>query len=257
MKVVLLCAGYGTRLYPLTENQPKPLLPIGGKPIVDHLLEKIEKLPGVDQVFLVTNDRFHSHFETWAGKKRFLQKLEVVNDGTRTNETRLGAIGDLRFVLKKFRIQDDIVLLAGDNLFLSELEGFHSFAESHRPHTSLAVVDVRDLGLARQYGIVQTRSDGQITAFFEKPEKPPATLASTGGYWFARESLDLLDRYASEGHNADRIGDFIAWLVKVDRVYAYPLEGKWYDIGDLRSYREADRRFREIQTRDSQKKGRN
>jgi len=257
MKAVLLCAGYGTRLYPLTENQPKPLLSVGGKPIVEHLLEKIEKLAGVDQVFLVTNDRFYSHFETWTAKKRFPWKLEVVNDGSQTNGTRLGAIGDLHFVLTKFRIRDDIGLFAGDNLFLSELRGFHSFAQFHRPHTSVAVIDVGDRDLARQYGIVQIKKDGEIAAFFEKPEDPPATLASTGGYWFARESLDLLDRYASEGHNADRIGDFIAWLVKVDRVYAYPLEGKWYDIGDLRSYREADRHFREIQTRDSQKKGRN
>ncbi len=257
MKAVLLCAGYGTRLYPLTEHQPKPLLLIGGKPMVEHLLEKIEKLVGVEQVFLVTNDRFYSHFEAWAGKKRFPWKLEVVNDGSQTNETRLGAIGDLHFVLKKFQIRDDIGLFAGDNLFLSELKGFQSFAESHRPHTSLAVIDVGDRSLARQYGIVQAQTDGQIKAFFEKPEDPPATLASTGGYWFARESLDLLDRYASEGHNADRIGDFIAWLVKVDRVYAYLLEGKWYDIGDLRSYREADRHFREIQTQDFQKKGRN
>ncbi len=244
MKVVLLCAGYGTRLYPLTENKPKPLLPIGDKPMAEHLLEKIERLPEVEQVFVVTNDRFHTHFKEWGAAKRFKWKLEIVNDGTKTNETRLGSIGDLRFVIQKFKIRDDIGLFAGDNLFLGELDGFLSFAQSHRPHTSLAVVDVGDRKLARQYGIVQTEGDGRIKAFLEKPENPPTTLASTGGYWFARESLDLLDRYASEGHNADRLGDYIAWLVKVDRVYAYPLEGKWYDIGDLRSYHEADRYFR-------------
>lgn len=257
MKVVLLCAGYGTRLHPLTKNQPKPLLPIGGRPIVEHLLERIGKIAGVDGVFLVTNDRFRSHFKTWAAGRRFPWRFEVVNDGTRTNESRLGAIGDLRFVLQKFEIRDDICLFAGDNLFLTELTDFGSFAASHRPHTSLAVIDVGDRTLARQYGIVQMHPDGRIVAFFEKPEEPPATLASTGAYWFARERLDLLDSYAAEGHNADRIGDFITWLVKVDRVYAFPLEGKWYDIGDLCSYQDADRHVRKMQARSLQKKGRN
>lgn len=255
MKGILLCAGYGTRLHPLTENQPKPLLPVGGKPILEHLLEKMEGLSGLDEVFIVSNERFFQHFQAWAGTKQFPWRVEVVNDGTRTNESRLGAVGDLRFVVQKYRLTDDLLLFAGDNLFLCNLQPFVSFAEAHRPSASLAVIDVKERDLARQYGIVKTEREGKITEFFEKPADPPSTLASTGGYWFAGERLDLLDRYISEGHNADRLGDYIAWLAKVDRVYAFPLAGKWYDIGDLRSYHEADRHLREERARGVQKKG--
>lgn len=241
MKVVLLCAGYATRLYPLTENQPKPLLPVGGKPILEHLLEQLKVLPSIQQVFVVTNDRFFSHFQNWAVKKRYPWKVEVVNDGTKTNEERLGAIGDLALVLRQFRIRDDLAVFAGDNLFGSDLKGFISFAHSHRPHTSIGVVDVGQRERARQYGIVRVDSGNRIVEFLEKPHDPPSTLASTGAYWFDRKNRDLLDRYIREDHNADRPGDYIRWLVEVDRVFAYPFKGSWFDIGSLDSYQEADR----------------
>lgn len=248
MKAILLCAGYGTRLYPLTQNQPKPLLPVGGRPILEHLLEKVKGIPGVDRVFVVTNDRFYPHFTRWAAAQHYPWKIEVAGDGTRTNETRLGAVGDLRFVTQKFRIHDDLGVFAGDNLFLSDLNEFFSFAVSHRPHASLGVVDVENRDRARQYGIVEITPEGQITRFLEKPEEPPSTLASTGVYWLAQESLEFLDRYIREGHNADRLGDYIGWLVKVDRVFARLLKGKWFDIGDLDSYREADQLFWRVRT---------
>ena len=241
MKAIFLCAGYATRLYPLTQNQPKPLLPVGGKPILDYLLEKVGKIQSIDKVFLVTNDKFYPHFRRWASGKARREKIEVVNDGTRTNETRLGAIGDLRWVIQKFNLREDLGVFAGDNLLLSDLRDFLAFAQSHRPHTSLGITDVQREELAGRYGIVQLERDGRIRQFFEKPKVPPSTLASTGIYWFAKESLDFLDRYITEGHNADRPGDYIQWLVEVDRVYAYPFEGEWFDIGDLESYREADR----------------
>ena len=244
MKVVLLCAGYGTRLRPLTENQPKPLLSVAGRPLLDHLLRKIEEIPSVDRVFVVTNGRFHSHFSEWLAKKQTpADGIELVNDGTRTEEERLGAIGDLGLIRRKFEIQDDLAVLAGDNLFDFSLKDFFRFAESRRPHVSLGVVDVRDRERASRYGIVRIGQDGKIAEFVEKPKAPPSTLASTGIYWFARESLDLLDRYIRESDNADRIGDFIHWLVKEDAVYAYPFEGKWLDIGDFDTYREAERLF--------------
>lgn len=248
MKAVLLCAGYATRLYPLTKNQPKPLLPVGGKPILDYLLEKIERVQSVDQVFVVTNDRFYPHFEAWAKTKRWPWKIEVVNDGTSTNETRLGAIGDLTLVVKKFWLRDDLGVFSGDNLFLSGLKSFIAFAESHRPHASLGVVDVGDRERARQYGIVRVDGEKKIVEFLEKPKEPPSTLASTGAYWFPQENLNFLDRYIHEGHNADRPGDYISWLVKVDHVFAYPFEEKWFDIGDLNSYREADRVLQQMKT---------
>jgi len=246
VKAVFLCAGYATRLYPLTQDQPKSLLPVGGKPILDYLLEKVEQIGSMDQVFVVTNDRFYPHLKRWASGKASTEKIEVVNDGTRTNETRLGAVGDLRWVIQKFNLREDVGVFAGDNLLLSDLRDFFAFAESHRPHPSLGITDVERKDLATRYGIVEIDRNKRIVQFLEKPKEPPSTLASTGIYWFAKEGLDFLDRYIAEGHNADRPGDYIRWLVNVDRVYAYPFEGRWFDIGDLESYREADRYLREM-----------
>ena len=255
MKAVFLCGGYATRLYPLTRNQPKPLLPVGGRPILDYLLEKIEEIPAIDQVFVVTNDRFYPHFKQWSGKKRPSPKIEVVNDGTKTNETRLGAIGDLVFTIRKFKIRDDLAVFAGDNLFQFDLGSFFDFAESHRPHLSLGIVDVKNRDRARSYGIVRLNGKNQILEFHEKPKDPPSTLASTGVYWLAEEGLDFLDRYIGEGHNADRLGDYVSWLVKTDRVFAYPFQGRWFDIGDLNSYREAEELFSAGQNQSRGKKG--
>jgi glucose-1-phosphate thymidylyltransferase len=242
MKAVLLCAGYATRLYPLTQNQPKPLLPVAGRPIVEYLLERLEELGTVDQVLVVANDRFYPHFQAWAEKARYSWKTEVLNDGTTANENRLGAIGDLRFAIQKFRLADDLAVFAGDNLFSFELREFLEFAGSHRPHPSIGVVDVKK-EFAQKYGIVRMAEGGRVTEFLEKPKAPPTTLASTGIYWFPKESLELLDRYVREGHNPDRPGDYIAWLTKVDRVFAYRFKGVWFDIGDIDSYREAERIF--------------
>jgi len=257
MKAILLCAGYATRLYPLTKNHPKPLLPLAGRPILDYLLDKLKDIRSIDQVIAVTNERFLSHFQDWAGAKKDPWKIDVVSDGTSSNETRLGAIGDLSFVVKKFQLRDDLGIFAGDNLFMANLKGFLNFAESNRPHSSLGIVDVKKRELAPRYGIVRINSNHQIIEFVEKPAGPPSTLASTGVYWFAKESLNFLDRYIREGHNADRPGDYIRWLVEVDRVFAHRFEGHWYDIGDLDSYREAEQLVQQQESTPQKRKERN
>ncbi len=242
MKAVLLCAGYGTRLYPLTKNQPKPLLPVGGKPMLDYILDKVKEIPEVDKVYAVTNDKFSSHFSAWA-KERTKPGLEIeaVNDGTKSENERLGAIGDLSFLVKKFHIEEDLGVFAGDNLFDFDLADFVRIALSHRPYASLGVVDLKETKLASQYGIVRLDEEGRVLEFLEKPKEPPSTLASTGIYWIPREGIDFLDRYVKEGHNADRLGDYMTWLVRTNRLYAHRFEGEWLDIGDLDSYRKADR----------------
>jgi len=124
MKVLFLCAGYATRLYPLTLDKPKPLLPVGGKPILDYLLEKVEKIPEVDEVYVVTNQKFASNFENWAAKKKLRFQVRVFNDRTLTNETRLGAVGDMQFVIEEAKLNDDLLVIAGDNLFEFDLNDF-------------------------------------------------------------------------------------------------------------------------------------
>ena len=255
MKVVLLCAGYGTRLRPLTRNQPKPLLPVGGRPILNHLLEKIKVLPAVDEIFVVTNDFFFSHFEKWAKGVNVTAPIVLVNDGTRTNKSRLGAIGDLGLVFKKHPFSEDVLVLAGDNLFDFSLVDFEKFAAAHRPFASLGVVDIGNRERAKRYGVVDRDPGGKIREFFEKPEDPPSTLVSTGIYWFPREKRVLLDRYIRQSHNADRLGDYIHWLLEVDQVFAYGFKGRWLDIGNLDTYREAERLFKIKNPPPPQKKG--
>lgn len=179
MKAVLLCAGYATRLYPLTRDFPKPLLPIGGRPILEWILSRVGEIDGVGTVYLVTNHRFAKHFEAWRQKACTPWPVEVVDDQTDTNETRLGAIGDLKYVLREKKIAaEDLLVIAGDNFFDFDLKPFVAYGRSKRPHAAIAVTDVRDRGLARRYGIVSLAAGGRVNAFYEKPAEPPTTLAS-------------------------------------------------------------------------------
>ena len=244
--VILLCAGYATRLYPLTENQPKPLLPVGDHPILEWILKRLEDVRDIGSVWIVSNHRFASHFGEWLKNARYPWPIGVVDDRTTTNENRLGAIGDLRFVLKEKKISGkDLLVIAGDNLFDFDLREFVRFAGAKRPHGAIAIYDVKDRELAKQYGLVRVEADGRIAEFYEKPQDPPTTLASCGLYWLPAESLLLLDRYIADGHNADQPGHYMRWLAQTDGLFAIPLEGRWYDIGDHASYEKANAIFRD------------
>lgn len=241
MKVIILCAGYATRLYPLTENQPKPLLLVGKKPILEWILERVQKVQGVEGVFIVSNQKFSGHFETWAKNASSPWPVEVVNDHTTSNETRLGAIGDLAHVIKTRKIDPcDLMVIAGDNFFDFDLVSFTDFGQKKRPHGVIAVYDVKDKELAKRYGLVRTAADGKILDFQEKPEKPNTTLASSGIYWLPKDIWGLLDRYISSGHNTDQPGHYMRWLAENSGLFACSLKGKWLDIGDLASYQKAN-----------------
>ncbi|MBI1977316.1 MAG: nucleotidyltransferase family protein, partial [Candidatus Omnitrophica bacterium] len=229
MRVVFLCAGYGTRLYPLTENQPKPLLNIGGKALLTHILHKIEKLSLVDSVTLVTNNRFYGHFCDWQKSVTTDLSVFVMNDGTNDPEHRLGAIQDLRLSLSQTKMSSDVLVIAGDNLFDASLNSFVSFAREKKPGASIGVYDVKDRGLAQKYGLIKADSSGRITAFFEKPKDPPTTLASMGVYYFPEETLPLIDRYLEANRNPDAPGYYISWLSKETDVFACPFPGAWFD----------------------------
>ena len=188
MKVVILCAGYATRLYPLTENMPKPLLPVGNRPILEWILERVQKVQGVQAVYLVSNQKFAGHFETWAAKMKYPWPVEVVNDHTASNETRLGAIGDLAYVIKTKKVSPcDLLVIAGDNFFDFDLASFVHFGTKKRPHGVIAAYDVGDKELAKRYGLVSVDVQGKILEFQEKPLQPTTTLASSGIYWLPQE----------------------------------------------------------------------
>ncbi|MEI7750578.1 MAG: nucleotidyltransferase family protein [Candidatus Omnitrophota bacterium] len=241
LKVIVLCAGYATRLYPLTENMPKPLLPVGNKPILEWILERVQKVQGVEAVYLVSNHKFAGHFEAWTAKVKYPWPVEVVNDHTTSNETRLGAIGDLAYVIKTKKVDPcDLLVIAGDNFFDFDLASFVDFGKKKRPHGIIAVYDVGDKELAKRYGLVRTDSEGKILEFQEKPPQPTTTLASSGIYWLPKETWSLLDRYIASGHNTDQPGHYMRWLAETSGLFAFSLKGKWLDIGDLASYQKAN-----------------
>jgi glucose-1-phosphate thymidylyltransferase len=240
VKALILAAGYATRLRPLTDTIPKQLLPVGGRPMVDWILDKIDDA-GIEDVHLVTNGRFAADFERWAVGKNVV----VHDDSTTTNETRLGAIGNIRFVQQRTDLDDDLLVIAGDNLFDFALADFIDYWRGKPGASAVAVCDVGTRELAQKYGIVEVDEDERIISFVEKPEEPQSTLAATATYLYAREHARLVDTYLDEGNPPDQPGNFIAWLQQREPVYAYAFAGGWYDIGDPDQLLKADNRLRE------------
>jgi glucose-1-phosphate thymidylyltransferase len=241
MKAIILAAGYATRLYPLTLNTPKPLLAVAGKPIVEHIIEKISVLPDISNIYIITNRKFHPHFLEWLSKYDAKMPVEIINDGTMSNDDRLGAIGDIDFAVIWKGIDDDLLAVAGDNLFDFSLSEANSFFRKRRSDT-IVVYDVKDKELASQYGIVGT-NEGKIIDFEEKPKSPKSTLASTGIYFFRKQTLDLIRKYIEQGNNPDKTGSFIEWLYKREEVYTYSTDKNWYDIGTHDQLKIADKNY--------------
>jgi glucose-1-phosphate thymidylyltransferase len=234
VKALILAAGYATRLRPLTDSIAKPLLPVGGRPMVDWILDGIRET-SADEVHLVTNARFAADFERWAEEKG----VHVHNDGTTSNEDRLGAIGDIDFV----GLEDDLLAIASDNLFDYSLADYEAYWRS-KGGSCVAVHDVGDRELAKKYGIVDVDGDDRITNFVEKPENPPTTLCATATYLYKRDDAARVKTYLAEGNPPDQPGNFVAWLHARAPVYAYRFPGEWYDIGDREQLLEADNRMR-------------
>jgi glucose-1-phosphate thymidylyltransferase len=241
VKALILAAGYATRLRPLTDSVPKQLLPVGGRPMVDWILDKIREA-GIADVHLVTNGRFAADFARWGDAAG----VHVHDDGTTSNETRLGAIGDIRFVQEHTNFDDDLLVIAGDNLFDDSLAEYIRFWSEKQGASAVAVYDVGDRELAKQYGIVDVDADDRIVGFIEKPAEPPSTLSATATYLYARRHAALVSSYLDEGNPPDQPGHFIGWLYQREPVYAYRLTGGWYDVGDPAQLLEADNRLRAL-----------
>lgn len=246
MKTVILCAGFATRLYPLTKDRPKPLLSVGSKPLLDHLVEKLELISEIDEVVIITNARFKQHFLDWQKQVRFRPAIKVVNDSSMSNDDRLGAIRDLQLAVKEAQINEDVIVLAGDNLFDFPLRPFVDAALKHRPDITVGAVNLENPALvAKKYGVLQTDKAGKVVLFLEKPADPPCAQVSMGLYFFPKAKLARIDEYLMNRENPDAPGYFITWLLEHDTVRAYPFKnGIWYDIGDLNSYESANNLFK-------------
>jgi glucose-1-phosphate thymidylyltransferase len=241
VKALILAAGYATRLRPLTDTWAKELLPVGGRPIIDSIVAGIDEVADIDEVHVVTNETKAPAFVRWAEGR----EITVHDDGTSSNDDRLGAVGDLRFVIERAAIDDDLLVIAGDNLFDFSLVELVAFWRGKGARASaLAVRDVGSVDLARRYGIVALDADDRVVEFVEKPEDPPSTLAATATYLFSREHVRLVGPYLDAGQPHDQPGRYVAWLQEREPVYGWQFEGGWYDIGDHEQLLEADNRLR-------------
>lgn len=245
MKVIILAAGYATRLYPLTLTQPKPLLGVAGKPMVDYVLDNLATLPGLDRVYIVTNAKFAENFERWAENYRATKaklNFTIFNDGSTDDSNKLGAIGDLNLILDREQIDDDVVVVAGDNLFSQTLEAFGTFClEKNQP--VLGIYDVGSLDQARKYGVVDVDENGRIVSFEEKPQHPASSQIGIALYYYPKAVLPMVRQYVAEGNNPDQPGRLIQWLYPRTPVYTWNVPGLWFDIGSKETLEEANRIF--------------
>jgi glucose-1-phosphate thymidylyltransferase len=245
VKAIILAGGYATRLRPLTDDLSKCLLPVGGRPMLDWILDRVEQVEEIDEVHVVTNQRFAQDFEHWA---MFKPGVTVHDDGTTSNEDRLGAIGDIAFTLEQAGIvDDDVIVIAGDNLFDYDLQSYVDFWRGKGVASAVAIRDVGDLRLASQYGVVALDDDDRVIEFVEKPAHPTSTLCATATYIYHREHVPLVGRYLAEGNPPDQSGSFFEWLRAREPVYGYWFTGVWLDIGDKEQLLAADNILRRAQ----------
>lgn len=231
MKCIIVAAGYATRLYPLTENFPKPLLEVQGKPILDWLIEDIED--DIEEFVVVTNHKFYEHFLNWAKNK----KVRVIDDGTLTNETRLGAVKDIELAAKD--IDTDCLVMAGDNILDFSLEGFIEYAK--KKNTSCVMChEENNLKALQKTAVITTDENDLITSYEEKPVEPKGNLAVPPFYFYKANDLKRISEALEEGCAYDAPGSFAAWLSHKTNMHAYKMPGKRYDIGDLNSYKQAN-----------------
>jgi len=243
MTTIILAAGYGTRLYPLTLNKPKALLKVGNRTILDRLLGEIARIEKAGKVYIVTNEKFYKSFEDWKEKSTYPLKIEVINDGTKSNETRLGAIGDIGLVMNEKQVKGDVLITGSDNLFEFDLKDFADFGLAKKPFSSIALFDVKDKVLAKNYGICSLDKEGRVIDFAEKPASPASTLAATALYFIPGEKTSKVQLYMKSGLPKDAPGNLMKWLAETDKLFGYVTKDKWYDIGDKESLEKADLDF--------------
>ena len=249
MNAVILAGGFGTRLYPLTKYRPKALLEIGGRPILDYLIEKLEVCPVIKKITLVTNGRFAVDFREWVKKRETpcRNAIQIVENHIYEPERKSGAVSDLRLGIQaEPGYLDGFMVLCADNYFDFPLSHFiNLYCAGHRETAFVGVYDVKDVLAAAQYGVVAVDHDtGLITDFQEKPENPRSSRVSIGVYYLPNKfQLRLYEYLELEQLNSDKIGDFFAWLSKREDLYGIDFDGTWFDIGTVESYEKARRHF--------------
>ena len=243
MKCLILAAGYATRLYPLTENFPKPLLFAGGKAILDWLIDDIDTLGAVDEYVVISNAKYYRHFLEWASSRS--QKISVVNDGTETNETRLGAVCDIAFAIDSLKLDDDMLVIAGDNLLDFSLTDFIKYALSKKKSSIMRYHESSKAKLSKS-GVVVVDANDRVTEMQEKPENPRSEWCAPPFYYYTASDSKKIAEAISDGCKTDAPGSFISWLCQRSEVYAMQMPGSRYDIGNIESYERVKAIYRGI-----------
>lgn len=253
MIALILAAGYATRLYPLTINTPKPLLPVGPKAMIDYIVDEIETIPDVSKIIVVTNHRFADKFDVWAKDRTAadaatgatLPTIEVIDDGTTDDTNKLGAIGDIQFVIDKFSIDDDLMIIAGDNLFTYKLKDMYDFFMERRKDT-LVAIRVDDVEQLKKLAVATLDEDNKVIHLAEKPSLPRSTVAIYATYFYLKETLPMIRQYLDEGNTPDAPGHFPSWLYTRKDVVAFRAPGTCIDIGTPENYKDVCDNYQEI-----------
>lgn len=240
MKCLILAAGYATRLYPLTENFPKPLLKVQDKTILDWLVDDIDGAGLVDEYIVISNHKFARHFQEWAAGKR--QKITVVDDGTSTNETRLGAVCDIRFAVDSLGLTGDMLVIAGDNVLDFSLQHFVRYADRKRTSCVMRFEELSDERL-HKCGVLEIDDSDRIMSMEEKPAQPKSHWVCPPFYYYTAEDAARIPAAIADGCGTDAPGSFIAWLCRHTSVHAMEMPGRRYDIGNLQSYKEVQNQY--------------
>ncbi len=241
MKAIILAGGFGRRLWPLTKDTPKPLLTVAGKPMIEHVIDKVLGIDEVDRIYISINRKFEPHFSEWIDGKTFPKQTEIFTENSMSEKDKLGAVGALGVLLKENNIDDDILVVAGDNLFDFSI---NNFVSSHNGVPMIALYDMQNKEKIRnKYGVVKLDDNSVVKEFHEKPEDPVSTLISTGCYFFPRDSVNMIHQYLSEGKNPDAPGFFISWLSSQQKVegFVFDSNNRWFDIGSVESYEAANK----------------
>ena len=244
MKALILAAGYATRLYPLTREYPKPLLEIKGRPIINYIIDKLSSVSAIDEIYVVTNSKFIRIFRKWAKTIKSPKKIVLVDDLTKNNQDRLGAIGDINFTISKKKIRNDLLVIGGDNLFSGSLSGFLSSARKNTPAVNIGLYRLRQKKDASRYGVVKLDKHKRVISFEEKPKRPQSSLVAMCLYVIPKDCLGLIKEYIQGKKNKiDATGGYIAWLKDRAPVYGYVFSGFWFDIGDYKYLNAAKEKF--------------
>ena len=243
MKCLILAAGYATRLYPLTENFPKPLLEVQGKTILDWLIDDMEAAHAIDEYIVISNHKFAHHFEAWAKKN---SKITVLDDGTESNETRLGAVKDIQFAIEKLGLQDDMLVIAGDNLLTFSLTKFIAYAREKKASCTMRYYEHNWERLLKT-GVVTVDENDKILRMTEKSPNPETHWACPAFYYYTAEDAALVAKGIEAGCGTDAPGSYLAWLCTQTPVYAMEMPGSRYDIGSLETYEKAQTEYKGIQ----------